>query len=185
MRPAPVKSLFPMIAVFFLCLPGKADAQMNAREILSDHSANLQAGDLSIRFIYLNTDSLGRAVAKQVLTSEEYAHFEKERARLPRKWSILALRLRPFRDARFDPTQIKLTDRENTHQVGFMDLVDVGGLFLSTVKRGDYVFGFIKVRDIIDFRRPITFEYESYKTTFQLPTKWRQRYFQFIDPAGE
>jgi hypothetical protein len=184
MKPAPVKVLLPLSILLLLCLPAGADAQMNVREILKDHSATLQAGDLTIQLIYLNPDSLGREVAKQVLTSDEYTHFEKERARLPKKWSLLALRLVPYRDARFDPTLIRLTERENTHQVGFMDLVDVEGLFLSTVRKSDYVFGFIKVPERIDFRRTITIEYESFKTQFLLPLKWRQRYFQFIDTPG-
>ena len=61
-----------------------------------------------------------------------------------------------------------------------MDLVDVQGLFTSTVRRGDYIFGFIKVPDTIDFRRTITFNYETYRTEFLLPLRWRERYFDFI-----
>jgi len=173
------RSLF-LLAAIALFIPTGAEAQRNAREIMNDHSCILQAGDLTIQFIYLHPDSLGREVAKLVLRTDEFLRFEQESARLPDKWSLLALRVTPFRDARFDPTQIRLAERENSHQVGFMDLVDVQGLFTSTVTRGDNVFGFIKVNERIDFRRTITFHYETYRKTFLLPLKWRERYFNFI-----
>ncbi|MFC1559395.1 hypothetical protein ACFL39_02275, partial [Gemmatimonadota bacterium] len=140
----PKRSLL-LLTTMALFMPTGAEAQRNAREILSDHSCILQAGDLTIQFIYLHPDSLGREIAKLVLRSDEFLRFDQERTRLQEKWSLLALRVTPFREARFDPTQIRLTERENTHQVGFMDLVDVQGLFTSTVTRGDNVFGFIKV----------------------------------------
>lgn len=169
-----------LVAALIISLPATAGAQRNAREIMSDHSCILQAGDLTIQFIYLHPDSLGREVAKMVLRTDEFLIFEQESKRLRDKRSLLALRVTPYRDARFDPTQIRLTERENFHPVGFMDLVDVHGLFTSTVKRGDNIFGFIKVPERIDFRRTITFNYETYRTTFLLPLKWRERYFDFI-----
>jgi hypothetical protein len=175
----PLKSLL-LIVSLLLTLPTAALAQRNAREIMSDHSCMLQAGDLTLQFIYLHPDSLGMEVARQVLRAEEFTRYQQERSRLPKKQSMLAMRVTPYRDAHFDPTQIRLTERENTHQVGFMDLVDVQGLFTSTVSRGDYVFGFIKVPEMIDFRRTITFNYETYRTEFLLPLKWRERYFDFI-----
>jgi len=180
MRFTPPPRALHSAIVLALSLPVTADAQMNAREVLNDHSCILQAGDLTIQFIYLHPDSLGMAVANQVLRADEFARYQQERSRLQQKQSLLALRLTPFRDAHFDPTQIRLTERENTHQVGFMDLIDVQGLFTSTVRRGDYVFGFVKVPEMIDFRRTITFNYETYRTDFLLPLKWRERYFDFI-----
>lgn len=184
MRCAQTRLLSLLIAVPLLTLPATAIAQRNVREIMNDHSAVLQAGDLSLTFIYLHPDSTGREVAEAVLRSEEFIQYEREVSRLPRNHKLLALRLVPFRDARFDPTLIRLTERENTHKVGFMDLVDVSGLFMSTVKKGDYVFGFIKVPETIDFKRTVTIEYERYKIPFILPLKWRQKYFQFLDPPG-
>ncbi len=180
MRFEPLKRPLLLLAAMALSIPTAAEAQRNAREVMSDHSCILQAGDLTIQFIYLHPDSLGREIAKIVLRTDEFLRFEQESTRLQDKWSLLALRVTPYRDARFDPTQIRLTERENAHQVGFMDLVDVVGLFTSTVKRGDNVFGFIKVPERIDFRRTISFHYETYKTNFLLPLKWRERYFNFI-----
>ncbi len=170
-----------------LCVPGwprSAGAQRNAREILSDHSAILTAGDLSLRFIYLHPDSAGTEVAKAVLTTEEFQAYEREKERLQKNWSLIAFRLVPYRDARFDPTLLRITARERTHQVGFMDVVDVHGMFMSTVRRGDYVFGFIKAPEYIDFRRTITYVYETYRTQFLLPLRWRQKYFNFLDSPG-
>ncbi len=179
-----------LLALSLLLLPGliglapDAAAQRNAREILSDHSSVLSAGDLSLRFIYLHPDSAGTEVAKTVLTSEEFAAYEREKERLQKNWSLLAVRLVPYRDARFDPTRLRLTARERTHQVGFMDVVDVQGMFMGTVRRGDYIFGFIKVPDYIDFRRTITYTYETWQTQFLLPLRWRQKYFNFLDSPG-
>ena len=101
--------------------------------------------------------------------------------RLPQGWSLLAVRVRPFRDARFDPTLISLEQRENTHPVGFMDVVDVRNMFNSTLSRGESAFGFLKVPQRIDFRREVEIRYDRNRTQFLLPMKWRQRYFQFLD----
>ena len=173
------KTLFLLVSLT-LTVPVAVQAQRNAREILNDHSCILQAGDLTLQFIYLHPDSMGTEVAKLVLRTDEFERYQQERMRLSKKQSLIAMRLTPYRDARFDPTQIRLTERENAHQVGFMDLIDVQGLFTGTVSRGDNVFGFIKVPDIIDFRRNITFNYETYRTEFLLPLRWRERYFDFI-----
>jgi len=173
------KALFLVVSLT-LTVPTLVHAQRNAREILNDHSCVLQAGDLTLQFIYLHPDSMGTEVAKLVLRADEFLRYQQERVRLQDKQSLLAMRLTPYRDARFDPTQIRLSERENAHQVGFMDLVDVQGLFTGTVSRGDNIFGFIKVPEIIDFRRTITFNYETYRTDFLLPLRWRERYFDFI-----
>ncbi|MCK4351338.1 MAG: hypothetical protein KAX13_10785 [Candidatus Krumholzibacteria bacterium] len=184
MRPRLRKLLLFSAAVSVVGLPAGASAQRDAREILKDHSAILQAGDLSIRFIYLHPDSLGREVAKTVLTANEYDRYEQEKARLPRNWNLLAIRVVPYRDARFDPTLITLTQREITHTIGFMNVVDVEGLFNSTLQRGNYSFGFLKVPERIEFKRTVTFRYERHKTDFLLPLKWRRKYFQFLDSPG-
>jgi len=180
MRLALLKRTLFLVVSLILTVPAPAHAQRSAREILSDHSCVLQAGDLTIQFIYLHPDSLGLEVAKLVLRTDEFLRYQQERTRLRDKQSLLALRLTPYRDARFDPTQIRLSERENAHQVGFMDLVDVQGLFTSSVSRGDYIFGFVKVPEMIDFRRTITFNYDTYRTEFLLPLRWRERYFDFI-----
>ncbi len=178
------KLLFFTAAVSVVGLPVSASAQRDAREILRDHSSIMQAGDLTISFIYLHRDSLGQEVAKTVLTANEYARYEQEKDLLPKNWSLLAIRVVPYRDARFDPTQITLTQREITHTIGFMNVVDVEGLFNSTLKRGDYSFGFLKVPDRIEFKRTVTIRYERYQSNFLLPLKWRRKYFQFLDSPG-
>jgi len=183
-----MKARCPILSLCVLmvlsALTARVQAQRNAREILSDHSSVLTAGDLSLRFIYLHPDSAGAEVAKAVLTTEEFESYEREKERLQKNWSLVALRLVPYRDARFDPTQLRITARERTHQVGFMDVVDVQGMFMGTVRRGDYVFGFIKVPEYIDFRRTITFTYETWQTQFLLPLRWRQKYFDFLGSPG-
>ncbi|MFO7767931.1 MAG: hypothetical protein R6W82_03100 [bacterium] len=156
--------------------PYPALAQKDAREVLDDHSAQIQAGDLLISFIYLRPET-----ASTILTSEEFARFEEERRRLPPDWSLMAVRVRPYRDARFDPTLISLEQREHSHPVGFMDVVDVRNMFTSTLSRGESAFGFLKVPDRIDFRREVLIRYENSRAQFLLPMKWRQRYFRFLD----
>jgi len=178
------KLLFLTAAVSVVGLPASASAQRDAREILKDHSSIMQAGDLTITFIYLHRDSLGQEVAKTVLTTDEYARYEQEKDSLPKSWNLLAIRVVPYRDARFDPTQIILTQREITHTIGFMNVVDVEGLFNSTLRRGDYSFGFLKILDRIEFKRTVTIRYEHYQINFLLPLKWRRKYFQFLDSPG-
>jgi hypothetical protein len=163
-------------------LSSPARAQKDVREISRDHSTTLNAGDLNITFIYLNRDST--EVAQLVLTTEEYARYDRERRLIPRKGTLLAVRIKAYRDTRFDPTQFVLTQREATQMVGFQDVVDVQGMFTSTIRRGDTASGFLKVREQIDFRRAVTIRYESSRTEFLLPLKWRQKYFQFLDAPG-
>jgi len=184
MRPPLRKLMLYTAAIILSGLPAAVRAQSDAREILKDHSAVLQAGDLSINFIYLNPDSLGQVVAKQVLTSSEFSRYEQEKDRLPKDWNLIAIRVVPYRDARFDPTQITLTQREITHTIGFMNVVDVNGLFNSTLQRGNQSFGFLKVPERIEFKRTVTFRYDRYQINFLLPLKWRRKYFQFLDSPG-
>jgi hypothetical protein len=180
-----LRKLLPPAIVFSIALmPASISAQSDARDILKDHSATLLAGDLTITFIYLHPDSLGNEVAKTVLRADEYARYQQEKTALPRNWNLLALRVVPYRDARFDPTQITLTQREITHTIGFMNVVDVVGLFNSTLRRGDQSFGFLKVPERIEFKRAVVIRYDRYQTEFLLPLKWRRKYFQFLDSPG-
>ncbi len=165
-----------------LVAPAPVRAQRDVREISRDHSTTMNAGDLNITFIYLHRDST--EVAQLVLTTEEYQRYDRERRLLPKKGSLLAVRIRAYRDTRFDPTQIVLTQREATQMVGFQDVVDVQGMFTSTIRRGDTASGFIKVKEQIDFRRSVTLRYEMTRNEFLLPLKWRQKYFQFLDAPG-
>lgn len=180
-----MRKLLPLaIAVSIAILPASVSAQSDARDILKDHSSTLQAGDLTITFIYLHPDSLGNEVAKTVLRTDEYARYEQEKADLPRNWNLLAIRVVPYRDARFDPTLITLTQREITHIIGFMNVVDVIGLFNSTLQRGEHAFGFLKIPERIEFKRAVVIRYDRYQTKFLLPLKWRRKYFQFLDSPG-
>lgn len=156
-----------------------AAAQKDAREILRDHSTTLRAGDLTLTFIYLNRSA--PEIASQVLTTDEFERWSREIVTLQDGYSLIVVRVTPFRDARFDPTQITFTQRENSQPIGFMDVVDVSGMFNSTVERGDNITGFLKVSDRIDWRQSVVMGYESYRTEFSLPTKWKQKYFQFLD----
>ncbi len=177
--------LLPLaIVVSIPLLPASVSAQSDAREIMKDHSATLQAGDITITFIYLNPDSLGNEVAKTVLRADEYARYKQEKALLPRNWNLLAMRVVPYRDARFDPTLITLTQREITHTIGFMNVVDVVGLFNSTLRKGEQSFGFLKVPERIEFKRAVVIRYDRYQIEFLLPLKWRRKYFQFLDSPG-
>jgi hypothetical protein len=65
-----------------------------------------------------------------------------------------------------------------------MNVVDVAGLFNSTLRRGDLSFGFLKVPERIEFKRAVVIRYENYQTEFLLPLKWRRKYFQFLDSPG-
>jgi hypothetical protein len=176
------RSLWVLPLCALLLVPEPARAQKDVREISRDHSTVLNAGDLNITFIYLNRDST--EVAKLVLTSEEYRHYDRERLSVPKKGALLAVRVRAYRDTRFDPTQIVLTQREATQMVGFQEVVDVQGMFNSSIRGGDTLFGFIKTREQIDFRRAVTIRYERASINFLLPLKWRQKYFQFLDAPG-
>ena len=102
-RMSTIRTFF-LVVCLILTVPGVIHAQRNAREVLSDHSCMLQAGDLTLQFIYLHPDSLGLEVARMVLRADEFTRYQQEMARLQNKQSLLALRLTPYRDARFDPT---------------------------------------------------------------------------------
>jgi hypothetical protein len=170
-----LKSAAFMAAAMLIVLPAGSAAQKDAREILADHSVSLRADDLSMTFIYLHPD-----IAEMVLTSEEFARYEQEKSLLRPNWSLMAVRIRSFRDARFDPTQLFVTQREVTHTIGFQDVVDVNMMFTSTLSRGEQAFGFLKIPDRIDFRQAVEFGYERYKVPFVLDLKYRQKYFQFM-----
>ena len=179
MRPPTLRTALLSGILVLLLFPAATCAQKDAREILSDHSVTLRAGDLSITWIYLHPE-----MAEMVLTSEEYARYERERMLMRPNWSLMALRVSAYRDARFDPTQLVITQLEVTHTVGFQDVVDVRSMFNSTISRGEQAFGFIKVPDRIDFRQLIQFGYDRFLAPFQLPLKWRQKYFQFQTGPG-
>lgn len=180
MRLQSLRSAALLISAALLVLPATAAAQKDAREILRDHSVTLRAGDLSITFIYLHPD-----IAEMVLTSEEYARYQRERTLLRPNWSLMAVRIVSFRDARFDPTQLFVTQREVTHTIGFQDVVDMNRMFTSTLPKGEQAVGFIKIPDRIDFRQAVEFGYDRYRAPFFLPLKWRQKYFQFMTGPGK
>ncbi len=177
-RKIQIRATLLAVAVL-LVIPVSASAQKDAREILRDHSTTLRAGDLSITFIYLHPE-----MAEMVLTTEEFTRYERERDLLRANWSLMAVRVRSFRDARFDPTQFFISQREVTHTVGFQDVVDVQSMFTSTLPRGEQAFGFIKVPDRIDFRQSVQFGYDRDQASFVLPLKWRQKYFEFMTGRG-
>jgi len=181
-RNGKTSGLLLLLAGLLLAVPGPVRAQRDVREISRDHAVTLNAGDLSITFIYLHRDST--EAAQLVLTTEEYQRYDQERRLLPKKGSLFAVRVRAYRDSRFDPTQIVFTQREASQMVGFQDVADVQGMFTSTLRRGETASGFIKVKEQIDFRRAVTLRYELSRTDFLLPLKWRQKYFQFLDAPG-
>ena len=173
----PRTGLLPLMALGgCLLFSSPVLAQRDARELMRDHSLTLQASDLSLTFIYLRPET-----AERILTSEEFEHYQQAREHLPPGYSLLALRVVPYREARFDPTRVTFTQRENSHPIGFMDVVDIRGMFTSTIPRGEGAVGLLKVSERIDFRQSVAIAYENTRADFLLPMRWRQMYFQFLD----